>query len=182
VEDGVDQGEVGEGLGEVAQMLAAVRVDLLAVELERPGERQQLGAQLVGEPMLADLAQRRDQPEGADRERALLAAEPVVGLFHLVPQHEPVDGELLADCHHRGPDARVVGRQEAEQRSQEQRRVERRPAVVLSQDPPLVDTVVEDVVLDLLCGQLPLGRLAGVAVHSGELGAAVDGHPAHDLR
>jgi hypothetical protein len=76
VQHRVDEGEVGEGLREVAQVLAAVRVDLLAVELQRTGEGEQLGAELAGLVDLADLAQRGDQPERADGERALLAVKP----------------------------------------------------------------------------------------------------------
>ena len=38
VQHGVDQGQVGERLREVAEVLAAVRVDLLGVQLERAGE------------------------------------------------------------------------------------------------------------------------------------------------
>ena len=51
----VDQREVGERLREVAQLLAAVRIDLFGVELERSGEGQQLRAQLAGPLVLADL-------------------------------------------------------------------------------------------------------------------------------
>ena len=46
--------EVGERLREVAQVPAAARVDLLGVEPERAGERQQLLAQLPGALHLAD--------------------------------------------------------------------------------------------------------------------------------
>ena len=42
VNDSVDQRQVGEGLREVPQLLAGVRVGLLAVELKCAGERQQL--------------------------------------------------------------------------------------------------------------------------------------------
>src|SRR5580704_9109607 len=62
--DGVDQSQMGEGLGEVAQMLARRRVDLLGVEQQRPGEVEQLLAQ-GGRPLaFTDHGQRGDQPEG----------------------------------------------------------------------------------------------------------------------
>jgi len=51
----VDQCQVGEGLWEVAQLLAAMRVDLLRVEIKRAGKGQQLRAQLAGALVLTDL-------------------------------------------------------------------------------------------------------------------------------
>ena len=76
---------------------------------------------------------------------------------------------------------RVVGRQEAHQRGQQQRRVERLAAVVLGQHAALVDAVGQDVLLDLLGRKLPFRGLAVLSGHPGDLGAAVDGDPAHDL-
>ena len=63
----VDQRQMGEGLREIAEMLTGMRVDLLTVKIKRPGEGQQLGTELTGALILTDLAERRDQPEGADR-------------------------------------------------------------------------------------------------------------------
>ena len=51
--------------------------------------------------------------------------EAVVGLLDLVAQHQAVHGQLVGDRQHRGADPRVVRRQEAEQRGQQQGRVER---------------------------------------------------------
>jgi hypothetical protein len=42
--DRSDQGQVGERLGEISQMPASAGIDLLRVELEGAGERQQQGA------------------------------------------------------------------------------------------------------------------------------------------
>ncbi|GAB3853439.1 hypothetical protein ACFPIJ_62100 [Dactylosporangium cerinum] len=67
---------------------------------------------------LADLHQRRYQPERAHRERALLACEAVVGGLGAVPQHEVVDGEVVGDGQHGSPDPPVVRRKEADQRHQ----------------------------------------------------------------
>ena len=90
VHDGVDQREVGERLREVAQVPAAVRVDLLGVEPERAGERQELLAQrapVTSSPIStsADTSQNEQM-----REAALLAGEPVVGVLDAVAQHQPV--------------------------------------------------------------------------------------------
>ena len=141
-------------------MAAAARVDLLGVQPERAGERQQLLAQLPGPLLLADLDERRHQPERADGERAFLARQPVVGLLDAVAQHQPVDGELVGDRQHRGADPRVVGRQEAQQRHQQERRVQRVGVVVLREHAALVEGVGADVGVDLVGRRSPaLGQL-----------------------
>src|SRR4029453_173802 len=68
VRDGVDEGQVGERLGEVAEGAAAARGGFLGGERQGAGVRQQLLAQLPGPGDLADLDQGRDQPERADGE------------------------------------------------------------------------------------------------------------------
>src|SRR5438093_13565575 len=73
VHHGVDQRKVGECLREVAEMATAPGIDLLTEQIERAGVREELLAQLTRSLDLADLDQCRDQPERADRERALLA-------------------------------------------------------------------------------------------------------------
>src|SRR6516225_6505993 len=82
--DGVDQGQVRESLVEVAQVFTRGGVDLLRVELQRPGEGQQLLAQGSGPLLLADHGQSGHQPERADGERPLLAFEAGVGRVDLV--------------------------------------------------------------------------------------------------
>src|SRR3981189_2319798 len=77
---GVDQRQVGKRLREIAEVPAAARVDLLGIELQRAGVRKQLLAQDPPAVELADLAQRRNKPERADREGAFLAAQSIVGL------------------------------------------------------------------------------------------------------
>ncbi len=80
VHDRVDQRQVGEGLREVAQVAPGLRIDLLAVQVERAGEGEQPLAQAARPLELADLDQRRYQPEGADGEGALPAGQAVIGL------------------------------------------------------------------------------------------------------
>src|SRR5215211_5171302 len=116
VQYGVDQCQMGEGLREVSKLLAGVRVDLLAVQIQFTCEGQQLGTELASSLVLTDLAERRHQPEGADRKAALLAGKSVVGFLDLVAQHQLVNGELVGNRQHGVSDDRVVGRQEAHQR------------------------------------------------------------------
>ena len=106
-----------ERLREVAEVATAVRIDLLRVQPEGAGEREQFLAQLMGSIELADLDQRRHQPERADRECTLLALQAVVGLLGPVAQDQAIDRELVGDREDRRPDARVVGGQEAHERS-----------------------------------------------------------------
>src|SRR5689334_1831330 len=65
VHDGVDEGQVREGLREVAQVASGARIDLLGVEVQARREPEHLLAQGPGAIVLADLGQRADQPEGA---------------------------------------------------------------------------------------------------------------------
>src|SRR5580698_7630526 len=63
---GIYERQVGEGLREVPQMFPGLSVDLLGVELEGPGEVQELLAELARPLVLADHAERGDEPERAD--------------------------------------------------------------------------------------------------------------------
>ena len=159
VHHGVDEREVGERLREVAQVASAVRLDLLGVEQQRAGVREQLLAQRPGPVQLADLGERRDEPERADRERALLTRQPVVGLLHAVAQHQAVDRQLVGDRQDGCPHAFVGGRQESHEREQKQRGVQGVGFVVLHEDAAVVGPVRADVVVHLLGGGFPaLGR------------------------
>ena len=125
MEHRVDQRQVREGLREVAQVPAVARIDLLRIEPQRAGVGQELLQQVVRAVGLADLRQRRDQPERTDRERALLAAQPVVRLVDAVPKDQAVGGQLVGDRQDRVPDARIVRREESNERRQQERRVQR---------------------------------------------------------
>ena len=182
VHDRVDERQVRERLREVAQVAAGARVDLLGEQAERAGVAEQLLAQLARPARLADLGQRADQPERADRERALLAAQAVVGLLDAVAQDEPVDRQLVGDRVDGADDALVLGRQEAHERREQQRRVERVGVVVLGEHAAVVEAVREHVGVDLVGDLLPaLGLLVGLA-QPRQPRAAVARDPAHDLR
>ena len=177
---GLDQREVGEGLGEVPQVAAGAGVELLGVEAERGGDAEQPVHQVAGALVLADDRQTRDEPEGADQEAALLAREPVVGLAGDVPEHEAVLGEVVRDRQHALAEHLVVARQEAEEGRQQGRGVEGVGVVVLAED-AVADAVFEDVLADLLRGGAPLGLEVGVAADLRELRGPVHRDPAHQL-
>ncbi len=130
----LDQREVRERLREVAEVPAGVGVELLGVEAERRGDPQQPLHQVARPLQLADDRERRDQPERADQERALLAGQAVVGLVGAVAQDEAVLGQVVGDrVSTRRAQPLVVAGQEAEDRRQQRRGVERVGVVVLAQ-------------------------------------------------
>ena len=117
--DGVDQGQVGEGLGEIAQVATTARLDLLRVEPQRAREREQLLAQLPRSLVLTDLRQRRHEPERAHHERAFVSVQSVVGLVRFVTQHQAVYRQHVVDCQHGCSDPRIVRREEPQQNHQQ---------------------------------------------------------------
>ena len=170
-----------ERLGEVAEVAARRRVEFLGVEAEGRGDPQQAFHQVACRLLLADDRERRDEPEGADQERPLLARKPVVGLVGPVPQDEAVLGEVVRDRQHRRVQGRVVVGKEAEDRREQRRRVERIGLVVLAKH-AVAGAVLEDVGPDLLGGRAPLLLQAGIASDLRQLGRAVERDPAHELR
>ena len=88
----------------------------------------------------------------------------------------------VRDRDDRGPHPRVVGRQEAEQHPEEHRGIERGGSVRLREDAAFVDAVLQDVGLDLVGHRTPAIDEVGVAHRLGQQRAAVERHPAHDLR
>ena len=76
----VDQRQMGERLREVAQVAAGAWSISSAYSASGLANDSSFSHSSRARPVLADLDERGDQPEGADRERALLAAEAVVGL------------------------------------------------------------------------------------------------------
>ena len=132
--------------------------------------------------LFADHGQCRHQPERADGERALLARQAVVGGVDPIAQHQTVLGQLVGDGEHGGLDAVVVGRQEAHDRDQEERRVEVLGAVELRERTPVVEPLLDHLGLDRVGRGLPLLDAFGVVALAGEPHTTVGRDPAHDLR
>src|SRR5690242_1784841 len=95
---------MGERLWEVAERLAG-RPDLLGVEAEVVGIGQHLLEGQAGLVQVPGPGHRLHVPERADRERALLALEPVRRGLDVVAVDEAIGDKLLAD--------RVQGREPA---------------------------------------------------------------------
>src|SRR3984885_15901596 len=95
--EGFDEGQVGECLREIPQVLAGGSVDLLGIKVQWPGQRQQLLGEGARPFDLADHGQRAYEPEGADREGALFTGEPGVRSLDSVAQDKAVFGEVVGD-------------------------------------------------------------------------------------
>ena len=110
-----------------------------------------------------------------------LPSNPVSVRVDLVAQDQPVLGQLVGDGEHGGPHPLVVGRQELQDRDQQEGRVELLVAVVLAEAAPRVDALVEDLGLQVVGRLAPLLGPVVVLADPGHVGAAVHGHPAQDL-
>ena len=170
-----------ECLRHVAEEPGRVDVELLRVEPERGRDLEQPLHQVAGALHLADDRQRRDQPERADQERALLAGHSVIGLVGLVAQDEAVLGELVRDREDGCMQPPVVPRQEPEDGCEKHRGVQRVSRVVLAEHAAITHPVGQDVGVDLVGDLAPGGGTLRVAAHVGELGGTVHRHPAHEL-
>ena len=130
-------------------MPAGIDVEFLGVEAQRRCHPHESLHEIARALHLADDRQRRHQPERADHERTLLAGEAVVGLIRAVAQDEPVLGQLVRDRDYGCPQPGVIARKKAEERRQQDRRIERFRVVVLAEHASLVDPALEDVGPDL---------------------------------
>ena len=166
-------------------MATAARVDLLGVEPERAGEREQLLAQRAGPARARRSSHSADTSQNEQIVNAPSSPrQAVVGLLDPVAQHQAVHGQLVGDRD--APSRATRGSSGGRKRTSgisRQRGVQRGGAVVLREDAPLVDAVGADVVLDLV-GAPPASarRTSNSSRIRGQPGAAVGGHPAHDLR
>jgi hypothetical protein len=153
---------MGEGLREVADVAARPRVELLGVQAEGTGGGKEPLAQPARPSQVADLRQRRHQPEGATHERAFGADQPVVDLVGVIAPQQAVDRQLVGDGMHGCHDPWVVRGKEPKQREEQQRGIECVGVTVLCEHTAIVDRLVADLRVDLVGGGTPL--LGGVVV------------------
>src|SRR5215207_2359999 len=182
VNGGAYEGEVGKGLGEVAQRLAP-RPNLLGVEAEVVGIGEHLLQGEAGLVEAASLRQALDEPEGAEAEAPLVAPETVWGGFlGLVAVHERVVGELFLNAVEGREPARVGRPDELREGHEEERGVESVRAVVLDE---AFLRRVPALLHDLLVDPVPLGDPTSVTRGQPSLTRdaprPLQGDPAHDL-
>src|SRR5579859_3210574 len=119
---GVDQADVREGLREIAQHGAAVRVHLFGDESYVVSVAEQLLKGRRGARHLAAERQAFDRPEAADPEGALARRQAIVALS-FVAVDEAAVAELLVDALAGAAHTGVGGRAIAVERQHEQARV-----------------------------------------------------------
>src|SRR6266498_4157760 len=179
--DCVDQGEVREGLREVAKMSPAPLLDLFREQQQRAGGRQRLLAQVARPLELADLHERRDEPKRAYREGSLCSPHTVVGLLGAITQYQSAVCQFVGDREHRATDPLVLGREEANKWQEQHRGVERVAVVMLGKDAPLVDPALAHVGVDFLRGCRPSAGSLPIGSQCRQTSAAIRRHPAHHL-
>ena len=162
-------------------MASGLRVDLLGIEAQRAGGRQEALAEASSASQLTDLDQGRHQPERADGERTLFAVQAVIGLVGAVAEDQSVLGQLVRNRHHRSPHTLVARWQESDEWHQQQRSVQGSRVVVLGEDAAVVEPVGQDVGLDLVGGGLPARGVLEVLAQASQASTAVRRDPAHDL-
>ena len=164
-------------------MATAVRIEVLRVEAERVRVGKQPLAERPGAIMLADLRERRHEPERARDER--LAAGGLVKRLvaaRLMTEHDSVLDELVGNGEDRVADAVVVARQEPRRDQEQCRRVQVRGVVVHREDAALVQRVRKHVLADLVGDGLPALRQIQLIAKLSESRPAIAGDPAHRLR
>ena len=97
---------MGEGLREVAEVLAGGGVHLLAVQAERAAEREQFVEQRFGLAGAAGAGEGLDEPERAGQESAFAAGE-AVGAWRVAVQQRATGAELTANGVDRADDRRL---------------------------------------------------------------------------
>ena len=110
---GVDEPDVAEGLGEVAQELSADGIDLLGEQADVVDEGCGPFEDGTGPSRLSGPGQGLGQPEGAQQECAFFALEPVVG--PVAVHQSPLVGEAFFGRLDRGQHPGLVGGKEPHQ-------------------------------------------------------------------
>ena len=164
-------------------MPAGVGVELLGVQAQRRGHREQALHEVARALALADDGQGRDEPERADEERALLARQPVVGLAGLVAQHEAVLGELVGDGQHARAQALVVVRagSRTARRAGSRRRARRSRSAGAARRGASTPCSRMSALISSR-GRGPGRAERRLAGDMGQLRRAIERHPAHELR
>src|SRR5260370_4300194 len=121
----VDQRDVREGLWKISDLATEARVVLLREKSDIVAQRQQALEKLagLGEAPLQDVVV--GQPEAAGQKGPLARRQAVQDLPGVVSHDETVNEKALLDCPDRSDDARVGRGQKADERHQQEARVER---------------------------------------------------------
>ena len=121
------------------------------------------------------------QPEAAGEERAFFAADPIIDLVGRITQHEAVVDKAPLDRLDRADRARVVDRQEANLRDEEEARVQGLAAIILHEAAALgVEAVFADIGVDRVAQLPPAIDRTFQAEVLGGFDRPVERDPAHE--
>src|SRR5215208_5968313 len=180
-----DEGEVREGLREVAQRLAMVS-NLLGVEPEVVGITEHMLENKARFLEPASPRERLDEPEGAQAEGPFFARQAVRGLLHVVAVHEAVGNEAsilggAVDGIERLEHPGIAGRKEEDKGHDQVRGVQGVVVVGLHESFALrTPALLHDLLVDLVTDLQPLVAVGGKRALVGEPQTPVDGDPAHE--
>ena len=179
---GVDQRDVRQRLREIAEHHAVDRIVFLGEQADVVAQPEQMGEALLRFAPAAHQRQRVGEPERAGQERAFAFGQAVGRGMLAVALDEAVLHELARDRLHRGDDARIARRQEADDRHQQQRGVELAGAVVLHERAARrVEAAGADVAVDRGAQRAPARHRAVEPVALRGAHRAVHRHPRHHL-
>src|SRR5271170_5642753 len=163
-------------------MTRRLGINLFAKKSKSAGGTDQLFTVRAGALQLADLDQRRDEPERTHREGSfVLAPHTVISRLRAIAVHERTVAQLVGDREDRLSNALVLGGKKSHEGQQQERRVQLVRPVELSKTTLIADTLLADIRVNLLSGGPPGVRSITLTSQRSQSGATIGGHPAHHL-
>src|SRR5580700_1088840 len=179
---GVDDSGVRESLWEIAEHPFRHRVVFLGEQAQIVPEREQPLEQCDRVVTPADQREAVGEPEAAGEKDALAGRQPVGTRAAWVTANKAVLNQLALDRLDRAADPRVLARQKAELRDQQQRGVEIAPSVIPDEGVARgVVGAIEDLRVYFVAYGLPMRAGSLEPVLLDRFDGAVEGNPAHDL-
>lgn len=182
---GVDESEMGKGLGKIAGEAAKVGVVFFGEQAERRAERKKAFEEGEGFVAATEQSEAIDKPEGAREKRAFAGGETVDirVLVGVVTLDETVGGEFALDGVDGANDTRIVDRQKADERQHEETRIELGGAVELGEDSAGgVVALRANLQVNAIASFAPAVEFAVELELFEGFDAAIEGDPGHDLR
>src|SRR5215213_8205453 len=184
-ERGLDERQVRERLRKVAELHPGPRIVFFAQEAEIVTQSEQAIEQRLRFVQPALHSEDFDQPERASQEDAFARWEPIDMLLILasVAKQETVDTELASDRFDGRDESRIVRRQEADDRHEQNAGVELVRSVRLGEGLlAFTPTAPEHLILDLVAELPPAIHAAVASELFVDADGAIEGYPGHHLR
>src|SRR5580698_9770082 len=179
----IDEREMRERLGKVAELAAAVRVVFLGQQPHVVAQRQQALEQSESLVMPSQQHVIVDEPEAAREKRALAGRQAVDRRSRIVAHHKSVAQKPAFNRSDRALDARIVRRQEADDGNEQQARVQRRVAERLDEGVfAHIIPVRADLCMDRSAGLAPALERSLEPEFLDRAHRAIECNPRHHLR